>query len=253
MNKVRTQLLWVWASRVKSELQSGCLTIYSEGRRSKTSAAVFMHVTGLIKVQPKALFLTQDWHKTVSTTWLSVALWSIHWHSHTQQCIVWAPGCCLFLMLWSLKSANFSFLSVHCLVSAGHDVEDLIPQLKVRILELLLKMQPKLKVQPPYCVYDIASMIRLIMSICIWFCITLGLELNPINWTQNPRSNQGCSHSSLYTKMLLCNWHAFITYFIYSSLSCKEHDMLLTHSHNMLQTHTDSQMNKAACRGKADL
>lgn len=27
----------------------------------------------------------------------------------------------------------------------GHDVEDLIPQLKVRILELLLKMQPKLK------------------------------------------------------------------------------------------------------------
>ncbi len=105
----------------------------------------------------------------------------------------------------------------------------------------------------PYCVYDVASMIRLIMSFCIWFCITLGLELNPINWTQNPRSNQGCSHSSLYTKMLLCNWHAFIMYIIYSSLSCKEHDMLLTHSHNMLQTHTDSQMNKAACRGKADL
>ena len=29
---------------------------------------------------------------------------------------------------------------------AGHDIGDLIPQLKVRILELLLKMQPKLKV-----------------------------------------------------------------------------------------------------------
>jgi len=41
------------------------------------------------------------------------------------------------------------FFSVHCLASAGHDVEDLIPQLKVRILELLLKMQPKLKVHTP--------------------------------------------------------------------------------------------------------
>ena len=30
---------------------------------------------------------------------------------------------------------------------AGHDVENLVEQLKVRILELLLKMQPKLKVK----------------------------------------------------------------------------------------------------------
>lgn len=31
---------------------------------------------------------------------------------------------------------------------SGLKIDDLIPQLKVRILELLLKMQPKLKVRP---------------------------------------------------------------------------------------------------------
>ena len=92
-NKVRTRLLPVWASRLWSKLQSGCLTICSEWTSSKSSAAVFVNVTGLIKVQPKAVFLTQDWHKTVSTTWLLVALWSVHWHSQTQQFIVWASGC----------------------------------------------------------------------------------------------------------------------------------------------------------------
>ena len=30
--------------------------------------------------------------------------------------------------------------------NAGHDITGLIPQLKVRVLELILKMQPKLKV-----------------------------------------------------------------------------------------------------------
>ena len=32
-------------------------------------------------------------------------------------------------------------------IYAGHEVENLVQQLKVRILELLLKMQPKLKVK----------------------------------------------------------------------------------------------------------
>lgn len=45
--------------------------------------------------------------------------------------------------------AFFSKLNIHHMSFddvAGHDIGDLIPQLKVRILELLLKMQPKLKV-----------------------------------------------------------------------------------------------------------
>ena len=151
MNKDRTQLLWVWALRVWSKLQSGCLTIYIEGTRCKSSAAVFVNVTGLIKVQPKALFLTQD-----SDTRLCRKR---GFRLHFDRTIDFHKNSSLLFGLWAAASgvsrydrwnvSTFFSLSVHCLASAGHDVEDLIPQLKVRILELLLKMQPKLKVHTP--------------------------------------------------------------------------------------------------------
>lgn len=67
---------------------------------------------------------------------------------------------CSFVSCFDLTLSTRSCTSFFCFGNiesvggvVGHDIEDMIPQLKVRILELLLKMQPKLKV----CLVDLIS------------------------------------------------------------------------------------------------